>query len=157
MTAAPAAAAFAADTTKLMVGTIVDNAGITRAKSVPGHRIAAATAEGIGLSPVFAVMCVDDHLTEGGGYGGPSGDMRLLPDLSAAAVIDPGRGIAWAPFDQYDQDLTVMETCQRGVLRRHQDAAQAAGLDFLLAFEVEFTVFAGRYQQPAHAGPGYGL
>ena len=43
--------------------------------------------------------------------------MRLRPDLSAAAVIDAVHQVAWAPFDQYDQDHAVMETCQRGVLR----------------------------------------
>jgi glutamine synthetase len=144
--------------TRLLLGTIVDNAGITRAKSVPGHRIEAAAAEGIGLSPVFAVMCVDDHLTRAGRYGGPVGDMRLVADLSAAATVDSGAGLAWAPFDQYDQDLVQMETCQRGVLRRQAAAAAAAGLDYLLAFEVEFTVFADAARSaPATAGPGYGL
>ncbi|HEY1641878.1 MAG TPA: glutamine synthetase family protein [Streptosporangiaceae bacterium] len=151
-------AAFDPAATRLLLGTIVDNAGITRAKSVPGHRIAAAAAAGIGLSPVFAVMCVDDHLTRAGRYGGPVGDMRLVPDLSAAAVVDEPAGLAWAPFDQYDQDLTLMETCQRGVLRRQEAAAAAAGLDYLLAFEVEFTVFADAARSvPAHTGPGYGL
>jgi glutamine synthetase len=152
------AAGFDPEATRLLLGTIVDNAGITRAKSVPGHRIAAAAAEGIGLSPVFAVMCVDDHLTSAGHYGGPMGDMRLVPDLSAAATVDAAAGLAWAPFDQLDQDLAVMETCQRGVLRRQESAATAAGLTFLLAFEVEFTVFADAARSaPAHTGPGYGL
>jgi glutamine synthetase len=150
-------AAFDAAATSLLVGTIVDNAGITRAKSVPGDRIGAAVTHGIGLSPVFAVMCVDDHLTETDRYGGPAGDMRLRPDLSAAAVIDAGHQVAWAPFDQYDQDLALMETCQRGILRRQEAAARSAGLDFLMAYEVEFTVFTGHYTEPAHAGPGYGL
>jgi glutamine synthetase len=156
VTASPAAT-FDAAGTSLLVGTIVDNAGITRAKSVPGNRIGAAVASGIGLSPVFAVMCVDDHLTQTDRYGGPAGDMRLRPDLSAAAVIDAGHGVAWAPLDQYNQDQAVMETCQRGVLKRQEAAARSAGLDFLLACEVEFTVFTGPYTDPAHSGPGYGL
>jgi glutamine synthetase len=156
--AGPGTAALDPAATRLLLGTIVDNAGITRAKSVPGHRIAAAAAAGIGLSPVFAVMCVDDHLTSAGRYGGPVGDLRLVPDLSAAATVDSGTGLAWAPFDQRDQDLARAETCQRGVLRRQEAAAAAAGLDYLLAFEVEFTVFADAARSaPAHAGPGYGL
>ena len=156
MTSGPAAP-FDAAATSLLVGTIVDNAGIARAKSVPGDRIGAAVERGIGLSPVFAVMCADDHLTETDRYGGPAGDMRLRPDLSAAAVIDAVHQVAWAPFDQYDQDHAVMETCQRGVLKRQEAAGRSAGLEFLMAYEVEFTVFTGNYTEPAHAGPGYGL
>lgn len=156
MTGSPPAA-FDPASTSLLVGTIVDNAGITRAKSVPGDRIGAAVASGIGLSPVFAVMCVDDHLTATDRYGGPAGDMRLRPDLAAAAVIDAAHRVAWAPLDQYDQDGAVMETCQRGVLKRQEAAARSAGLEFLMAYEMEFTVFTGHYSDPAHAGPGYGL
>lgn len=155
--AGPAAGGPDLSGARLLLGTMIDNAGITRAKSVPGHRIAGAAAEGIGLSPVFAVFCVDDHLTKTDSYGGPTGDMRLLPDLSAAAMLDAERGLAWAPFDQYDQDLALMETCQRGSLRRQEAAARAAGLEFSLGFEVEFTVFTGHFTEPAHAGPGYGL
>jgi glutamine synthetase len=143
---------------RLLVGTMVDNAGLTRAKSVPGHRIATAARDGIGLSPVFAVFCADDHITETARYGGPVGDMRVRPDLSAAALIDPGAGLAWAPFDQYDQEQAVMETCQRSLLRRQDEAAGAAGLDFLMAYEMEFTVFAdSTFARPATAGPAYGL
>ena len=81
------------------------------------------------MSPVFAVFCADDHITETARYGGPVGDMRVRPDLAAAVLIDPAAGLAWAPFDQYDQELAVMETCQRSLLRRQDEAARAAGLD----------------------------
>ena len=143
---------------RLLLGTMVDNAGLVRAKSVPGPRIAAAARDGIGMSPVFAVFCADDHITGTARYGGPVGDMRVRPDLAAAALIDPAAGLAWAPFDQYDQELAVMETCQRSLLRRQDEAARAAGLDFLMGFETEFTVFAGQdLGQPATSGPAYGL
>ena len=100
MTAAPAGAdppeagAAGIAGARLLLGTMVDNAGLVRAKSVPGPRIAAAARDGIGLSPVFAVFCADDHITETARYGGPVGDMRVRPDLAAAALIDPAAGLA---------------------------------------------------------------
>lgn len=154
----PAAGAAGLAGARLLIATMVDNAGLTRAKSVPGYRIAAAARDGIGLSPVFAVFCSDDHITETDRYGGPVGDMRVRPDLDAAALIDPAAGLAWAPLDQYDQDLAVMETCQRGILRRQDEAARAVGLEFVMAYEMEFTVFADATFGPAAtAGPAYGL
>jgi glutamine synthetase len=69
---------------RLLLGTMVDNAGLVRAKSVPGPRIAAAARDGIGMSPVFAVFCADDHIARTARYGGPVGDMRVRPDLAAA-------------------------------------------------------------------------
>jgi glutamine synthetase len=147
------------DGVRLLAGTIVDNAGVLRTKSVPGARLQAAVTRGVGLSPVFAVMCVDGFITSGGGYGGPVGDMRLLPDLDAAAILAPDTGLAWAPMNQHDQELAVMETCQRSVLRRWQDRAEAAGHRYLMGLECEFTVFrpAPDGPVPAHAGPAYGL
>jgi glutamine synthetase len=147
------------DGVRLLAGTIVDNAGVLRTKSVPGARLQAAVTSGVGLSPVFAVMCVDGFITSGGGYGGPVGDMRLVPDLDAAAILAPEAGLAWAPMNQHDQELAVMETCQRSVLRRWQDRAEAAGHRYLMGLECEFTVFRPSPDGPvpAHAGPAYGL
>src|SRR5262249_28826987 len=143
---------------RLLLVTMIDNAGIVRAKSVPGPRIGSAAANGIGLSPVFAVFCADDHIVQTARYGGPVGDMRVRPDLSAAALIDQETGLYCAPVDQYDRDLAVRETCQRSLLKRHDEAARAADLDFLMAYETEFTVFDGPGPgQPATAGPAYGL
>ena len=51
-----------------------------------------------------------------------------------------------------------METCQRSLLRRQDETARAAGLEFLMGFETEFTVFAGQdFSLPATSGPAYGL
>ena len=147
------------DGVRLLAGTIVDNAGVLRTKSIPGAPLQAAATGGVGLSPVFTVMCVDGYITSGGGYGGPVGDMRLLPDLNAAAMLAPGTGLAWAPMNQHDQELAVMETCQRSALRRWQDRAEAAGHRYLMGLECEFTVFRPTPDGPvpAHSGPAYGL
>jgi glutamine synthetase len=139
--------------------TLADNAGLLRAKVVPSARISAAATKGIGLSPVFAVMCGDSAITSSSNYGGPMGDMRLVPDLTAAACIDGGAGLWWAPVDQRDQELNELASCQRSALRRQVDAASNVGLEYLMTFELEFTLFSGDRDNPdfAHQGPSYGL
>lgn len=139
--------------------TFADNSGAVRAKYVPGARIASVAARGLGISPLLAVMGARGALTRSPHYGGPAGDMRLLPDLAAATCIDTDSGMWWAPVGQYSQDLHVMPCCQRDALRRRQAAAEAAGLRFSMAFELEFTVLAGDRDAPtfAHQGPPYSL
>src|SRR6266511_4096280 len=61
--------------------TWVDNAGVTRVKTVPVDRLPEAAAWGVGMSPVFDVFCVDDSITTSRHIGGPVGDLRLHPDL----------------------------------------------------------------------------
>jgi hypothetical protein len=58
---------------RMLAGTIVDNAGVTRTKVIPVARLRQAIESGVGLSPVFAVMCADDGITESASYGGPAG------------------------------------------------------------------------------------
>ena len=77
---------------RMLAGTIVDNSGVTRTKVIPVARLRQAVESGVGLSPVFAVMCADDGITESASYGGPAGDMRLVPDLAAAVLVDQATG-----------------------------------------------------------------
>lgn len=136
---------------------IVDNAAATRTKLVPRRRVAGATSKGIGLSPVFAVMCINNDITSSPAVSGPVGDMRLLPDLDAGAVLDDE--LVWAPADQLDQQLEPMPFCQRSAAGRLAGAAAADGWHYLMAFELEFTVFRteGADVRPAHEGPGYAM
>lgn len=140
--------------TSLLV-TIVDNAGVTRAKMLPPRRVSSASRKGIGLSPAFAGMCVDDHVIP----MRPDmavGDMRLVPDMAARRRISPE--LDWAPVDQLDQDLHPMATCSRSAARRLQDGATSHGYEYKMAFEFEFTLFSGNDGAVlAHRGPGYGL
>jgi glutamine synthetase len=142
---------------RLLLCTFVDNAGITRVKTIPIERLQSAVLSGLGLSPAFAVMCIDDHVTSTKMYGGPVGDLRLFPDLAASTIIEPEAGLAWAPLDQHNQELQRFPLCQRDVLRQQESSAAAHGLSFLVAFELEFTLFAPGGQTPAHTGPGYGM
>lgn len=140
--------------TRLVACTLVDNAGVTRVKCVPIDRLISAAQYGIGLSYVFAVFAVDDHIAASPGYDTPSGDMRLIPDLSAIVELSGAPGWAWAPVDQYDQELNVMPICQRSLLKRVAGLAAAQGITFKTAFELEFTLLKPD-GEPVHYGPGY--
>src|ERR1700691_2807219 len=72
----------------------VDNAGIARAKTIPLGRLERAAGWGIGMSPVFDVFLVNDTITTSPHIGGPSGDLRLVPDLDRLGVLarEPGGG-----------------------------------------------------------------
>jgi len=139
--------------------TIVDNAGIARVKTVPLAGLERAARWGVGLSPVFDVCTVDDAFTSTGEVDGPTGDLRLLPDLGAARVIAAQPGWAWAPADQRTQDDEAFGCCQRSFARRMAGAAAARGLELRVGSELEW--FLGRDNGgdpvPADSGPAYGF
>lgn len=139
---------------RLVACTMVDNAGVARVKGVPIGKLKHVARFGVGISSLFAVFAVDDHITASSGFDTPSGDMRLIPDLSAAVVLASATGWAWAPVDQYDQELQLMPVCQRGLLRRLTEDAAAQGITFQMAYELEFTLFDAD-GEPAHEGPSY--
>ncbi len=145
----------ALDGVRVLACTIVDNAGVTRVKGVPAYRANSVARFGIGLSDVFAVFTVNDDITKSPGFEGPSGDMRLIPDLERTVVYPDAPAWAWAPADQYDQDLTPMPTCQRTVLKRVTAEAADRGLELQMAYEIEFTLFDAD-GRPLHQGPSYG-
>ena len=64
-------------------------------------------------------------------------------------------GYAWAPVDQFSQELEPMPACPRHVLRQAQDRLAAAGLAVQATYEVEMTLL--RDGVPATAGPGYSV
>jgi glutamine synthetase len=137
--------------------TMVDNAGVTRVKTVPIHRFPTAAGFGIGLSPVFDVFLVNDHITASDEVGGPVGDLRLMPDLDALRPLDAQPGWAWVPTDQYTQEGEVFACCQRSFTRRMADRAASAGLTLKMGFEVEWFQArrSGEEVLPIHRGPGY--
>ncbi|MGC9667472.1 glutamine synthetase [Planosporangium sp. 12N6] len=140
--------------------TMVDNAGVTRVKTVPRHRLPDAAAWGIGMSPVFDVFCVDDSITTSPHVGGPVGDLRLHPDLDRLTVLAAQPGWAWAPVDRWTQEGEPYPACQRMFARRMADRLAGAGLRPKAGFEVEWFVGApvpeGR-AVPATTGPAYGM
>ncbi len=138
----------------------VDNAGVTRAKSVPVAQLPHAAAWGVGMSPVFDVFCVDDSITAGHIAGGPGGDLRLHPDLDRLVRLAAQPGWAWAPVDRYTQDGAEHPGCQRAFARRAAGEAVDDGLDVRMGFEVEWVVgteVEGGGFRPGCRGPAYGM
>jgi glutamine synthetase len=145
---------------QLVALTWVDNAGITRVKAVPVHKLEVAAAWGVGMSPVFDVFVLDDSFTTSRFIGGPGGDLRLHPDLSMFRSLAAQPGWAWAPVDRYDQDGTVHPACQRTFARRMVDTARNRGIDVRMGFEIEW--FVGQETAegtvvPGCSGPAYGM
>ncbi len=136
--------------------TFVDNAGVTRVKTIPVERLAQAAAWGVGSAPVHDVFCVDDVITTSPLAGGPVGDLRLHPDLAALTILAGQPGWAWAPVDRWRQDGTAHPGDQRGFARRMVRQAAAAGLDLRMGFEIEWYL-AGAGGTPATTGPAYGM
>ncbi len=124
---------------RMVLGTVVNAAGITLAKSVPLSQLAAFHRAGMGASPVFQVFCIDaaiaftDSITA-------VGDMRLRLDLDA--VRDLGDGVAWGPANLYSQAGEALAGCPRGLLGRVERRLAEAGLAALVGHEVEFVLVA---------------
>ena len=137
----------------------VDNAGVTRVKTVPVAGLPHAAAWGVGMSPVFDVFCVDDGITSGRIAGGPGGDLRLHPDLDRLVRLAAQPGWAWAPVDRYTQDGVEHPGCQRSFARRAAASAVDDGLEVRMGFEVEWVVGTdeGGEFRPACRGPAYGM
>src|SRR6185312_5973367 len=81
----------------------VDNAGISRAKSVPVGRLPALAAWGVGFSTAFDYFRFDDWVAAPPGGQAPVGDQRIIPDLDRLVVLAAQPGWAWAPGDRFAQ------------------------------------------------------
>jgi glutamine synthetase len=136
----------------------VDNAGITRVKTVPLDRLAAAAEHGVGASPCFDSFGSDDVMVAGRYLGGPDGDLRLVPDLSRLVALSAQPGWAWAPANKLTQDGEPFVSCQRAFAARQVSELADHGLRALAAFEHEWIVGkAGNAEfVPAFDGPAYG-
>jgi glutamine synthetase len=145
---------LAAAGVRALAMTMVDNGGITRVKSVPLQRLERVAANGVGMAYIWAAAGTDDLFADVAPFDNPSGDMRLIPDISAARVLTAAPGWAWAPVDQMSQDLEPVDACSRTVLRRVVESGAAVGLDLRAAFETEATLLHPD-GGPAHTGPGY--
>jgi glutamine synthetase len=139
--------------------TFVDNAGITRVKGIPVSRLEAATARGVGMSPVFDVFLLDDSITASATSTGPVGDLRLYPDLRRLVELAAQPGWAWAPVDRRTQSGDVHPRCSRSFAARMVERAAAAGFEASMAFEIEWVIDVGGDgpYTPATRAPAYGM
>jgi glutamine synthetase len=122
---------------RLLTGTIVDPAGVIRAKHVPASRASAFHVSGMGASPSWNVFCIDNAIAFTPRFG-VVGDLRLRADLAALHVL--GDGLAWAPAEMFTQDGTPATVCSRGLLRRIQAGLAGQGIDARLGCEVEMVL-----------------
>lgn len=120
-----------------VIGTTVNAAGLTLAKSVPLARADAFETTGMGASPVWHVFCIDravaftDTITA-------VGDMRLRIDGNA--LRDIGGGLAWAPANYYSQDGEPEAACTRHLLADTQRRLADDGLVAQVGHELEFVL-----------------
>jgi glutamine synthetase len=143
----------------MVATTFVDNAGITRVKSVPLQRLPQLAAWGVGVSTSFDYFRFDDWLAAPPGGTAPVGDLRILPDLRRVVPLHAQAGWAWTPGDRYRQDGEPHERCNRLRLQRLVDTAAADDLQIKAGFEIEWVVSAGDGEdfRSAAVGPGYGM
>jgi glutamine synthetase len=138
-TTPPAAAAIAqleAEGVGAVIGTVVNPAGLTQAKTVPVRRITAFADPGLGASPVWHGFAIDQTGIAFTDDNNVVGDQRVRIDLTALHLL--GDGLAWAPGSFVEQDGTPVPACSRGTLASVEAALAAAGIAALVGHEIEF-------------------
>jgi glutamine synthetase len=137
----------------------IDNSGITRVKAIPTAQLTAAVTSGVGMSPVFDVLLVDDSVTPSEAASAPVGDLRLYPDLSRLVDLAAQPGWAWAPVDRRTRSGEAHSICHRSFASRMVARAEEMKLAALMAFELEWVIGSADDDQfaPATLGPAYGM
>ena len=77
----------------MVATTFVDNAGMTRVKSVPLYRLPQLAAWGVGASTSFDYFRFDDWLAAPPGGTAPVGDLRIHPGPTAARCAGRPAGL----------------------------------------------------------------
>ncbi|MGC4109873.1 MAG: glutamine synthetase [Nocardioides sp.] len=136
----------------------VDNAGISRVKSVPLDRLPALAAWGVGFSTAFDYFRFDDWIAAPPGGHAPVGDQRIVPDLDRLTVLAAQPGWAWAPGDRFAQSGEAYPLDSRLLLSRLVDDLATRDIEIRSAIEIEWVVSEeGEEYVPAASGPAYGL
>lgn len=154
--AAAAIAQLEADGVATLIGTVVNPAGLTHAKTVPLRRMGSFADPGLGASPVWHVFTIDQTGIVFGDSTGVVGDQRIRIDLGALRIL--GDGLAWAPGSFFDQAGNPDLYCSRGALRRVENRLAEAGLSAVVGHEIEFVLVGpDGARLPAHLWAQYGL
>ncbi len=154
--AAAAIAQLEADGVATLIGTVVNPAGLTHAKTVPLRRMSTFADPGLGASPVWHVFAIDQAGIVFGDAIGVVGDQRIRIDLSGLRIL--GDGLAWAPGAFFNQDGSADPYCSRGVLNRVEERLSRAGIDTVVGHEMEFVLVGPDGSAlPSHMWAQYGL
>jgi glutamine synthetase len=138
--AAAAIAQLEAEGVDTVIGTVVNPAGLTLAKTVPIRQTNTFANPGLGASPSWHAFAIDQTGIAFTPAVGVVGDQRLRIDLSALRIV--GDGLAWAPAAFFEQDGTPVPTCSRGTLSRIEAALGEAGIEATIGHEIEFVLVA---------------
>ena len=154
--AAAAIAQLESDGVATLIGTVVNPAGLTHAKTIPLRKMGAFADPGLGASPVWHVFAIDQTGIVFSEATGVVGDQRIRIDLGALRIL--GDGLAWAPGAFFGQDGKPDPYCSRGALSRIEGRLADAGIDALVGHEMEFLLVGPDGSRlPAHLWAQYGL
>ena len=154
--AAAAIAQLEAEGVDAVIGTVVNPAGLTQAKTVPIRRTNAFADPGLGASRVWHGFAIDQTGIAFTEHIGVVGDQRIRIDLSAMRIL--GDGLAWAPGSFFEQDGAPVPACSRGTLVRVEAALAEAGIQALVGHEIEFLlVQPDGHRLPSTEWAQYGL
>jgi glutamine synthetase len=154
--AAAAIAQLEADGVATLIGTVVNPAGLTHAKTVPLRRMGTFADPGLGASPVWHAFAIDQAGIVFGDAISVVGDQRIRIDLSGLRIL--GDGLAWAPGAFFNQDGSPDPYCSRGALQRVEDRLTDAGIDCVVGHEMEFVLVEPDGDRlPSHMWAQYGL
>ena len=140
----------------VLIGTIVNPAGLTLAKVVPGEAVARFADPGLGASPTWHGFAIDRAGIAFTDAIGVVGDERIRIDLDAARVI--ADGLSWAPGCFFDQDGAPIPACSRGTLRRIESRLRREGYTAEVGHEIEFLLVGPSGERlPGEVWAQYGL
>jgi len=153
---AAAVALLQAEGVDAVIGTVVNPAGLTHAKTVPIRRTQAFANPGLGASPAWHGFAIDQTGIAFTERIGVVGDQRVRIDLAGIRLI--GEGLAWAPGSFFEQDGTPVPECSRGTLTRVEARLAEAGYEAIVGHEIEFQLVApDGHRLPSTSWAQYGL
>src|ERR1700744_4840604 len=154
--AAAAIAQLEAEGVDAVIGTVVNPAGLTQAKTVPIRRTNAFADPGLGASRVWHGFAIDQTGIAFTEHIGVVGDERIRIDLSAMRIL--GDGLAWAPGSFFEHGGAPVPACSRGTLGRIEAALAEAGIEAIVGHEIEFLLVGpDGHQLPSTLWAQYGL
>ncbi|MCW1957029.1 MAG: glutamine synthetase family protein [Mycobacterium sp.] len=140
----------------IVIGTIVNPAGLTLAKVVDASQAANFADPGLGASPTWHGFAIDRTGIAFTDAISVVGDERVRIDRHALRIIEDG--VAWAPGSFFDQDGNPVPACTRGTLARIDSRLEQAGLSALIGHEIEFLLVGPTGERlPGQLWAQYGL
>lgn len=140
----------------VVIGTIVNPAGLTLSKVVYASAAARFADPGLGASPTWHGFAIDRAGIAFTDMISVVGDERLRIDLHALRTVEDG--LSWAPASFFDQDGNPMPACTRGTLGSIESRLEQSGLSAQVGHEIEFVLVGPTGERlPGQLWAQYGL